>query len=465
MSSYVEEDCTCLECGLNYAFDLPRELIDAARHHKLVIFAGAGVSTETRRVFPRTIYENATMDLGLDTSDGASFPDVMQAFQDKFGRTELVRMIVDKLMLVDSFVTARNSATEFHRELATMPYLRDIVTTNWDQYFEDICGATPYVTGADVALWETAGRRVLKVHGSIANLGSLVITESDYAKRLDGFSTDAMGAFLRNFLATRTVVYVGYSLTDWNVKRLHSAPMDDLQGFAPRSYVVSPFAEGEVNELGMHQLKTSGTQFLRQLKSALIGHCNIGDEAFEAVRQFEAEIQNATELALSAPHKRYPAVVYSWAYCDGARDMCNRVLYRQHTGEFSDRHHVEHLFRQYTKAQDAAEAAHNYSTYAYLDACVNVLLLLLDDDWGHEQMCKDEPTAERMLDGTPRYFVYGATSPMLTEADFREALAQSTRRSPKVRRAARADLGDLPDDMTLRMDPFKVLLPVERSDQ
>lgn len=465
MSSYVEEDCTCLECGLNYAFDLPTELIDAARHHKLVIFAGAGVSTETRRVFPRTIYENATMDLGLDPSDGLSFPDVMQAFQDKFGRTELVRMIVDKLLLVDSFVTARNSATEFHRELATMPYLRDIVTTNWDQYFEDICGATPYVTGADVALWETAGRRVLKVHGSIANLGSLVITESDYAKRLDGFSTDAMGAFLRNFLATRTVVYVGYSLTDWNVKRLHSALMDDLQGFAPRSYVVSPFAEGEVNELGMHQLKTSGTQFLRQLKSALIGHCNIGDEAFEAVRQFEAEIQNATELALSAPHKRYPAVVYSWAYCDGARDMCNRVLYRQHTGEFSDRHHVEHLFRKYTKAQDAAEAAHNYSTYAYLDACVNVLLLLLDDDWGHEQMYKDEPTAERMLDGTPRYFVYGATSPMLTEADFREALAQSTRRSPKVRRAARADLGDLPDDMTLRMDPFKVLLPVERSDQ
>lgn len=462
-SSHFGPNCTCHLCGLDYPIELPADVVEAARRGTLVIFAGAGVSTETTRVFPETIYERAVRQLGVSPAEALSFPEAMQRFQDGFGRTELVRMIVDKFALVDAFVTARNMATEFHQELATMPYLRDIITTNWDQYFERFCGATPFVTGEDIALWETAGRRVLKIHGSIANLGSLVATEADYADRLASFSTDAMGAFLKSFLATRTVVYVGYSLTDWNFKRLHEALMQDLKAFAPRAYVVSPFADSERNELGMHVLKTSGTQFLRQLKASLVGHCNIGDDAFVNVARFEAEIQAATALALSAPHKKYPAVLYSWAYCDGARDMCNRILYRQDFGEFSNRHHVEHLFRLYSDAQEQAWESERYDTCAYLDACVSCLLLLLDDDWGYRAVTESNPDhGPRMIDCTPRYLVFGASTDMLTEADFREALKQSNRRAPKVRKAAREALADLPEEMTLRMDPFKVMLRVEQ---
>lgn len=129
----VCEDSRCLVCGLDFDFDLPQRIVEAARRHQLVIFAGAGISTETRDVFPFSIYDMAVerLDDPSIPSD-YSFPDLMQKFQDTFGRTELVKLISAKLDSVDGFRRARSQARRFHRELATMPYVVDIATTNWD---------------------------------------------------------------------------------------------------------------------------------------------------------------------------------------------------------------------------------------------------------------------------------------------------------------------------------------------
>ncbi|MCB0892484.1 MAG: hypothetical protein KDB51_11795, partial [Propionibacteriaceae bacterium] len=59
--------------------------------------------------------------------------------------------------------------------------------------------------------------------------------------------------------------------------------------------------------------------------------------------------------------------------------------------------------------------------------------------------------------------VIGASNDLLTEEDFREAMLQSRRRAPKVRKHGREVLADLPDDMTLRSDPFRRAYHVEGS--
>ena len=35
-----------------------------------------------------------------------------------------------------------------------MSQIENIITTNWDDFFERECGATPYVSPEDFALWE-----------------------------------------------------------------------------------------------------------------------------------------------------------------------------------------------------------------------------------------------------------------------------------------------------------------------
>jgi hypothetical protein len=129
--------------------------------------------------------------------------------------------------------------------LAAMPYIEDSITTNWDTYFEEKCAATPFVTGNDIALWKTTGRRVLTIHGSMANLGSITATETDYKRSLKSLRKSVLGGLLTELSATRILVFVGYSLKDWNFRRLYRALLKDMGQYSKQSYLVSPFDSDE----------------------------------------------------------------------------------------------------------------------------------------------------------------------------------------------------------------------------
>ena len=141
-------DGECKWCALDLDFNLPQDIVEAYVAGKLAIFAGAGISTEVPTVLSETLFERARERAG-STAD--TFPEVMQAFQEKFGRAALVKEIRARFTYADSFPTARRAARQFHEELATLPEIRDIITTNWDTYFEEACLATPFVIGEDIA--------------------------------------------------------------------------------------------------------------------------------------------------------------------------------------------------------------------------------------------------------------------------------------------------------------------------
>ncbi|NIK61090.1 SIR2 family protein [Kribbella shirazensis] len=249
----------CMHCRLDYDFELPQELINAARERELVLFTGAGISTEVSSVFPETVYQIIRSKVDAPEEETLDFPQVMQRYQEKFSRQELVRLIKRKFDYIDSFPQPRHEARKFHRELATMPYLRDIITTNWDTYFEEEAMATPFVSGEDTALYNMPGRRLFKIHGSMTNLASLVITHDDYDRKLEELKSNVMGAFLRQLLATKTVVFVGYSLTDWNFQRLYEALREDMKAYAPKAYMISPFPNPEAEKFNLTLLQTSAS--------------------------------------------------------------------------------------------------------------------------------------------------------------------------------------------------------------
>jgi hypothetical protein len=267
------------------------------------------------------------------------------------------------------------------------------------------------------------------------------MTEGDYADRLEELRNNALGGALRQLLATKVVVFVGYSLSDWNFVRLYEALRADMGKFAPAAYVVSPFDVAN-NQFDLRHIRTSGVGFLRELKSQLIGHCFLADEVYETVERVEALAWEANDYAGAKSHKTYPAILHCWGYIEGLLDACGRIRMRRTSGEYSDRHHILELVQSYEKLYERAIDEERFFDAAYVDGYVNGLFLLLGD--------KEHDLEESV----PYYYIYGSDLPMRSEADLDAALEKSRRCAPRPRAQARKIVANLPEGMVYKHGPF-----------
>src|SRR5262249_1446511 len=126
-------ECKCIVCRNKREFSMPDEVVDACKDGRLVVFAGAGISTETRTVLQGTLYETIAAEIN-EAGSSEPFPELMSAFVAAKGRRLLLQRIQERLDYVDAFPELRFAATRFHQELATLFYVSEIVTTNWDPY-------------------------------------------------------------------------------------------------------------------------------------------------------------------------------------------------------------------------------------------------------------------------------------------------------------------------------------------
>lgn len=224
------QSCECAICQHKLPFELPDSLLGEFDVQKVAVFAGAGVSTENRNVLKRTFYDSIAAELG-EVESQKTFPELMAQFcKQPNGRLKLLERIRGRFQHIHSFRELEFSATEFHRTIATLFMLDTIVTTNWDTYFEDVCGAVPFVSDSDVAFWDSPNRKVLKIHGSIQNYGSIVATTADYHECESRLATGVIGSVLKVLLATKTVIFAGYSLTDSDFQNVFAFVAEQMKG-------------------------------------------------------------------------------------------------------------------------------------------------------------------------------------------------------------------------------------------
>src|SRR5687768_16458182 len=89
-------------------------------------------------------------------------------------RIKLLEQIKNRFDYFLSFDNFYNRMSRFHRAIAPLFMIADVVTTNWDDFVELECEFDPFVYDSGLAFWDAARRRVMKIHGSITNFGSLV---------------------------------------------------------------------------------------------------------------------------------------------------------------------------------------------------------------------------------------------------------------------------------------------------
>jgi NAD-dependent SIR2 family protein deacetylase len=379
---------------------MPDHLINAAQRQRLVIFAGAGISTEKRTVFPSSFLAEIRHEAGAPAN--LSFPETMALFcQQPDGRSRLLLKIRHRLDYVRSHPELYRQATSFHRELSTIWQIAEIITTNWDDFFERVCGATPFITDKDLAFWSQVGRKVLKLHGSIHSLGDMVVTTQDYDRCYKQLTLGVLGSRLKTLLADRTVVFVGYSLSDPDLMRILKALTQQMGGLRPTYYVVTPEPEGSVvNDAlkDIRRIQTDGTHFLWALKKELLKkNHNLPDDRFARLGAALDLVDDAHRtLYQKRPLTRYPETMYCASYQDGLRHALERAINLAHTGRYSHTCVVHRKFQEYERIRKTHLRKQNYHDAAYSEGYMNGLLLLLLPD-------EDDP-----IRGMPMYFVFGA---------------------------------------------------------
>ncbi|MEH2508429.1 NAD-dependent SIR2 family protein deacetylase [Bradyrhizobium sp. AZCC 1578] len=207
MASIHLQDCVCAHCRDRKPFSIPPHLLDAIANGEVVIFAGAGISTENRTYSRTTFYEEIRSELKL--TEHISFPRLMDALcAQPDGRLRLLKKIKKRFDYFISFDEFYQAMTRVHRAISPLHTIADVITTNWDDFFERACGFDAFVYDSDLAFWDASRRRVMKIHGSITNFGSIVATTSDYRQSYKRLNNGPLGAHLKSLIARKTVVYV-----------------------------------------------------------------------------------------------------------------------------------------------------------------------------------------------------------------------------------------------------------------
>jgi len=94
------------------------------------------------------------------------------------------------------------------------------------------------VVGAVVSHRSSTPRAVLKIHGDVREPPTVVFTRRDYRRLL--YENPGYSAFLRAVLASRTVLYLGFSFTDAYLNELRSEilALVGYRGEVPVAYAI-----------------------------------------------------------------------------------------------------------------------------------------------------------------------------------------------------------------------------------
>ena len=389
-------NCNCAICKDNKPFEMPDEIVNAAIEGNLVLFCGAGISTENKMVMPYSFYSEILNE--LETEDNTlSFSSLMQRYCDQpNGRRKLIKKIKERFDYIHSFPELELQATRFHKELSQIYPIKTIVTTNWDTYFEDYCDAIPITSPEDFSLYDSEKRHVLKIHGSINNLSSIVATTDDYNRCHERLTNGVLGATLKTYLATKTVVFIGFSFGDDDFNQLMHYISKEMGEFYPHFYIVTldETLQKRIEYENSTCIVTAGTFFLHQLHLRLIEKGIIRDCAH--VREIIGRMRgivHSTHINVSAIDKEaFPCVIYTLVYQDGVLHAFDRFLEGNRNGEYCNHGFIRSSIQGYEETIKCAHDIQDYLNEAYYEGYLNGLVLIgccKEND--NEEVLKDFP--------------------------------------------------------------------------
>src|SRR5215217_9023929 len=245
---------------------VPAELALAVKERRAVLFAGAGLSMNVGLPSWQEFINRMAEELGLDTQNllgpAVSYHTLAEYYRIKQGSIGPLRSWMDRNWKVSD---EKVRASKMHALIVELNF-PVIYTTNNDRNIEAAFAEhkTDFVKVAnarDIAKTREGVAQIVKFHGDFDDDDSLVITETDYFNRL-AFNSP-LDVKLRSDALGKTVLFIGYSMTDMNIRLLlhnlwRTWRSSGYEKDRPKSFVfmarVNPLQEAILAEWGIHVL-------------------------------------------------------------------------------------------------------------------------------------------------------------------------------------------------------------------
>ncbi|HEY8578587.1 MAG TPA: SIR2 family protein [Beijerinckiaceae bacterium] len=260
-------------------------LAEAVCERRAILFAGAGLSMSVGLPSWSQLVAHMAQELELPDellrAPGATYHAIAEYYRITRGSIGPLRSWMDRTWRVSPDAVR---ASRLHQLVVELDFPL-IYTTNYDRNIEtafEVHGAryVKIASARDLAKVRDDATQIVKFHGDFDDDASLVITETDYFERL-AFDSP-LDVKLRSDALARTVLFVGYSMTDLNIRLLlHNIWRTwRLSGCArdrPKSYVHmserNPMQEAILSQWGLTVLAGSGAppqEALTELMEALL---------------------------------------------------------------------------------------------------------------------------------------------------------------------------------------------------
>ncbi|MDO6514399.1 SIR2 family protein [Neptuniibacter sp. 2_MG-2023] len=220
------------------------DLHESYRNGNVILFVGAGVSKNLGLPSWSELTAHIAKELGYE-------PEIFNTFGDNLALAEYYKVKKGNIGPLRSWMdtnwhdkSIKLEDSNIHRLIATSNF-PIIYTTNYDRWIEKSFELydqeyTKIAAVSDIPNIKEGLTQIIKFHGDFDNDESIVLDESSYYERLE-FETP-LDIKLRSDVLGKSVLFIGYSLTDVNLRFLFYklAKLWRSNGIAsgqPRSYV------------------------------------------------------------------------------------------------------------------------------------------------------------------------------------------------------------------------------------
>ena len=229
---------------IDKVYNEERRLIQQAeRDKRLVFFVGAGASIPSGMPSWKEAMEIIRERMDVATQN--DFLKIPQYYYVQYGKRDYTRLMREvfkhKKML---------SPNDIHHEIFKFQ-VSTIVTTNYDYLLEEAAKATYRVVDVisrdSDLVYGFAESKIIKMHGDFEH-DNFVLKEEDYLNYAQNFRL--LTAYIKALIAGNTLVFIGYSFNDPDLKQIFSWVKEILGSDMPRSYMIvadRPYSEMEVN--------------------------------------------------------------------------------------------------------------------------------------------------------------------------------------------------------------------------
>ena len=243
------------------------KILELALKDKLVLWAGVGLSAEAN--YPTSWKLTEELFERLSEEEKKFVPKDLLKISDYLvnreenGRDKLISILKEVFII-------EPKQSESHELIRKMAFLNTIITTNYDELFEEyIPGIQVIKKTKDLTRSKSNSRKLIKIHGDLKSPKNLVLTESDYSRLYEKDDKDLFWSKIRLELTEKAVLFIGYGFNDLNVRGLFDYLDRKLKKFKQPKFLVSPDLQidqlAKLESLGIHYFNSTGKDFLKRL--------------------------------------------------------------------------------------------------------------------------------------------------------------------------------------------------------